>query len=912
MAKSQVSPTLPIEFSEVCEVVYQDLLGTNGRTLSGCFATANASGKSYNSDYVGAKDRLSNFRGYPVIVPGDSAYFDADYAVIEYNFSSGMDLDTRTGLLSPTYSGYLGYGRMSNFSNILYWGGDNQGTGVETVLINIANYKAAYPTQNLVLDMRAWWWVTYSATPVVFTITLYKGGTPQQIGYAWTVANPTNALVLQTLQKEMKLLVKNSETDGTTVGVWEYNPTTYMTKVTPATDVTPPTVPTLSVQGTGDGSIILQWSGSTDADSPIKYCLWSTENANGVPISLARDQSISGAWNITSPYVVSVLNDIQRNFYIRAYDPTGNYSVASNIVTATATAYVPDTTPPSNVVTGNTSNYTTTSIQLNWGAATDESGMSGYNIYNEAYALWFNVGVVTTYTKTGLSPGTLYTFHIKGVDAWGNESTNFYTLGSVWTLCVAPTLTYVSSTSSSITISRNTVTGADSYSLYSKINGGSYALETSAMGTSYTKSGLSSSTIYLFYVVANNPAGYPSASSNVITQSTEAGADTTAPTFLSSPYLSSASQTSISIAWSVVDNIAVTGQTLYWRIDGGSYSPITLGAGQTYTKTGLVPGTGYQFYVVAVDAAGNSAQSAALSCSTSADTTRPSDVTGFTSGNIGQNDAALYWNAATDNVGVVAYEVYNASNAYIGETTILQMNIGGLSPSTSYTYRIKARDAAGNLSLNFASTTFSTLAPPADTTAPTFPTALYESSKTETTVSLAWASSDNVGVTAQTLYWRIGNGSYNTIALSAGATSYTKTGLTGSTTYSFYVRATDLAGNATNSGVVTSTTSAPPADVTPPSQVTGVFVGAPLDYTIRVTWDQATDNVGVYQYEIWESWDNSIWDIIGVVNAPSGLFENGGYPGGQFIYIKVRATDLAGNYGAFSSTEYIIVTGDFQ
>lgn len=64
MPKQIVQIALPIEFSEVVEVVYQDLAGTNGRSLSGSFAQAIVQGGTFNPTYSGSKDRLQNFRGY--------------------------------------------------------------------------------------------------------------------------------------------------------------------------------------------------------------------------------------------------------------------------------------------------------------------------------------------------------------------------------------------------------------------------------------------------------------------------------------------------------------------------------------------------------------------------------------------------------------------------------------------------------------------------------------------------------------------------------------------------------------------------------------------------------------------------------------------------------------------------------
>ena len=66
--KQQVDIALPIEFSEVCEVLYQDTAGTSGRSLSQAFIDANAdlANRQFNPTYEGAKDRLTNWRGYPV------------------------------------------------------------------------------------------------------------------------------------------------------------------------------------------------------------------------------------------------------------------------------------------------------------------------------------------------------------------------------------------------------------------------------------------------------------------------------------------------------------------------------------------------------------------------------------------------------------------------------------------------------------------------------------------------------------------------------------------------------------------------------------------------------------------------------------------------------------------------------
>jgi len=61
------------------------------------------------------------------------------------------------------------------------------------------------------------------------------------------------------------------------------------------------------------------------------------------------------------------------------------------------------------------------------------------------------------------------------------------------------------------------------------------------------------------------------------------------------------------------------------------------------------------------------------------------------------NSISLTWTASTDNVGVTSYEVLsNGSSVAVVSTN--SATIGGLASSTTYTFQVHARDAAGNLS----------------------------------------------------------------------------------------------------------------------------------------------------------------------------------------------------------------------
>lgn len=92
------------------------------------------------------------------------------------------------------------------------------------------------------------------------------------------------------------------------------------------------------------------------------------------------------------------------------------------------------------------------------------------------------------------------------------------------------------------------------------------------------------------------------------------------------------------------------------------------------------------------------------------DTQAPTAPTNVTASNIAQTTATISWTASTDNVGVTGYEVFNGATS-IGSVTGTSANITGLSANTSYTYTIKAKDAAGNVSAASSPVTFTTLAP---------------------------------------------------------------------------------------------------------------------------------------------------------------------------------------------------------
>ncbi|GAA1020052.1 hypothetical protein Aple_037600 [Acrocarpospora pleiomorpha] len=183
------------------------------------------------------------------------------------------------------------------------------------------------------------------------------------------------------------------------------------------------------------------------------------------------------------------------------------------------------------------------------------------------------------------------------------------------------------------------------------------------------------------------------------------------------------------------------------------------------------------------------------------DTTAPSVPGNLRSTGVTNNSVSLAWNASTDNVGVTGYLIYRGGTLVTTVTGTTYTDTGRAA-NTSYTYQVRARDAANNQSALSNSVTATTTGGGGDTTAPSVPGNLRSTGVTNNSVSLAWnASTDNVGVTGYLIY-RGG-----TLVTTVTGTTYTDTGRAANTSYTYQVRARDAANNQSGlSNSVTATT----------------------------------------------------------------------------------------------------------
>jgi hypothetical protein len=149
----------------------------------------------------------------------------------------------------------------------------------------------------------------------------------------------------------------------------------------------------------------------------------------------------------------------------------------------------------------------------------------------------------------------------------------------------------------------------------------------------------------------------------------------------------------------------------------------------------------------------------------------------------------LTWTASTDNVGVTGYDVYANGELLTGLPGNVTTYTDTRPANATVSYRVRARDAAGNQSAD--SNTVTRIGDAGDTRAPTAPANLALTEPAADRIRLTWtASTDNVGVTGYEIY--ANNVLRDTVA--GNTTTYTDT-QPASATVTYRVRAKDAAGN---------------------------------------------------------------------------------------------------------------------
>ncbi|WP_227013881.1 fibronectin type III domain-containing protein [Paenibacillus psychroresistens] len=500
--------------------------------------------------------------------------------------------------------------------------------------------------------------VTHASASVVFQV--FMDGDKVYDSGLMTAASATKTFDLSVANvNQLKLVV----TDGGINGA-DYDHSDWAgAKLTPSTgaDATAPTAPTsLTSPSKTSSTVNLSWTASTDNVAVTGYDIYKA----GVLAGSTTDATVFTVTGLAASTAYS--------FTVKARDAAGNVSSASSALSVTTNANSGDTTAPTaptNLISPANSD---TTVNLSWTASTDAVGVTGYNIYKGGVMIGSTTGA-TTFAVSGLTANTAYSFTVKAKDAAGN----------------------ISSASSALSITTN---GTASWVYCAGENN-----QCSFTGTKNVRYGANGSYVFGTYtngvMCSNNALGDPAPGYYKTCDVSDSGGtgDTQAPTVPTSLSSPSKTTSSVNLSWTAsTDNVGVAGYDIY---QGSSLAGSATGT--TFVATGLTANTAYSFTVKAKDAAGNiSAASSALSVTTNsgADSTAPSTPTGLASPSKTSTTVNLTWTASTDNVGVTSYEIYKGGVLHGSAIGATSYTVTGLTASTAYSFTVKAKDAANNLS----------------------------------------------------------------------------------------------------------------------------------------------------------------------------------------------------------------------
>ena len=317
-----------------------------------------------------------------------------------------------------------------------------------------------------------------------------------------------------------------------------------------------------------------------------------------------------------------------------------------------------DTEAPSTPGSLVSSGITTSSVNLNWTASTDNLGVTNYDVYRNGSFLASTSG--TSYNVSGLTASTSYSFYVKAKDAAGNVSgasntVNVTTLANVVSYCTSQGNNSNYEWIAKVTI--GTYTNSSGAAKYTDFTSENITLEAgSSVNVSLTP-GFSGSTYNEYWRIW-------------IDYNADGDFDDSGELVFDSGSLSKTT---------VTGNISVSGSA-----SGSTRMRVSMKYNGAQTACESFSYGEVEDYTVTFGEA-------------IPDTQAPTVPTGLVSSNITSSSANISWSASTDNVGVTGYEVYR-NGSLVSTVTTTSYSATGLSASTQYAFTVKAKDAAGNIS----------------------------------------------------------------------------------------------------------------------------------------------------------------------------------------------------------------------
>ena len=385
-----------------------------------------------------------------------------------------------------------------------------------------------------------------------------------------------------------------------------------------------------------------------------------------------------------------------------------------------------DTTPPSTPTNLAASAISSSQINLTWTASTDNVGVTGYKIFRGGTQV--GTSATNSYSDTGLSASTAYSYTVSAYDAAGNNSAQS------------------SSASATTQSGGNGINGSYSTNFTGTENPMD---EISGAWINGQATGIDWGDVAKIPGLAYGPSLQDQyADPTAVLTGTWASDQQAQATVKINGSLSGTHEVELRLRTTITSH-SITGYEINCAAAGGPYVQIvrwngpinnftyvnTTGStgcangdvlkatmigntitvykaarqvlqGTDSTYTSGAPGIG--FYDNR-DSNWTSFGFSSFSASnvSGSDTTPPSTPTSLSASAVSSSQINLTWIASADNVGVTGYKIFRGG-VQVGTATTNSYSDTGLSPSTAYTYTVSAYDAAGNNSAQSASASATT------------------------------------------------------------------------------------------------------------------------------------------------------------------------------------------------------------
>ena len=570
------------------------------------------------------------------------------------------------------------------------------------------------------------------------------------------------------------------------------------------------------------------------------------------------------------------------SYSIISYDEAGNKSKPSTVVSI-KTPEPPDTKAPGKPGEPEHVTITPEAVELRWDAATDNTGVTGYNIYR-------NSVLVQTVSKThcsdtGLIPSSPYSYFITAFDKAGNESRPSATIRI--TTPEPPDTEAPSSPGklkaealSPVQINLEWDKSRDNKKVitYRVFRNGTAAATVTE--NTYTDKRLKPATQYEYRVTALDEAGNESRPSATITISTPEPPDTEAPSIPGNLSATIAGPARATLSWDrSSDKAGVTGYIL-----SRNGKEIAMTQAETYSDSTLKPSAQYTYAVAAFDKAGNRSDFSKpvhISTPEPPDTEAPTAPGRITAKSVSHERIELVWKPSKDNIEVTGYIVYR-NGKQIGKSKTPDYSDALLKPLSEYVYSVGSFDNAGNMSKRSREIRVSTPDAP-DTVPPAVPGRLTAAAISHNRIELSWKPSrDNRRTVSYSIY-RNGQLVDTTEKL-----IYTDDGLEPLTQYAYTVSAYDAAGNESKHSKTVALATPEAPDTTPPSVPASLQVKIISPTQIRLEWRESSDAKGIAGYRVYRN-------SAPVSTTKNQFYSDTGLKAAQKYKYSITAFDAAGN-----------------